>query len=373
MIRRVRFLNYMTLRDVEIEFDDPLTVFAGPNGSGKSSVLRGISRLCRIAGGEPVSGVFPDASAYNEVYSRGAQGSLLLSFEVDQPNFWIMTFRATPRATPTFEDPTLVDWNARVEVEPSPEAGGIPPGLQEYRSAIWLKLNPARLAAPSYSDDPVPQIGADGNGLATALAHLALSRPDEFRGLVDSLREIVPGVRGLRFERTPLLRVDRIPVSVAGQDMSRDVERRVTGESLLFDLAGGSGVPAHLVSEGTLIALGVLAVLSLPARPRTLLLDDLDQALHPKAQMSMVQVLRQLLNRSPGLQIVGTSHSLYVLDQLTEDQVRVLTTGEHGSICGRLSDHRDFKSWKSTMSPGEFWSHVGEDWLLKREPVTAQP
>src|SRR5262249_8007360 len=36
MIRRVKFENFKALRDVEISFDERLTVLVGPNGSGKS-------------------------------------------------------------------------------------------------------------------------------------------------------------------------------------------------------------------------------------------------------------------------------------------------------------------------------------------------
>jgi hypothetical protein len=41
-------------------------------------------------------------------------------------------------------------------------------------------------------------------------------------------------------------------------------------------------VPAHAASEGTLITLALLTALCSPNRPRILLLDDIDQSLHPQ-------------------------------------------------------------------------------------------
>jgi hypothetical protein len=29
----------------------------------------------------------------------------------------------------------------------------------------------------------------------------------------------------------------------------------------------------------------------------------------------------------------------------------------------RLTEHSEWAVWKETLKAGEFWSHVGEDWL----------
>lgn len=75
----------------------------------------------------------------------------------------------------------------------------------------------------------------------------------------------------------------------------------------------------------------------------------------------------------PDLQIVATSHSLDFLSELPTSAIRVMTLrADGGAICGRLVDHPDFARWKDAMTPGEFWSHTGEDWLRKRTPAPAQ-
>ncbi|WP_257457564.1 hypothetical protein [Archangium lipolyticum] len=33
--------------------------------------------------------------------------------------------------------------------------------------------------------------------------------------------------------------------------------------------------------------------------------------------------------------------------------------------CEKLTAHPEFERWKDMMSPGEFWSTVGESWLEK--------
>jgi hypothetical protein len=34
-----------------------------------------------------------------------------------------------------------------------------------------------------------------------------------------------------------------------------------------------------------------------------------------------------------------------------------------GTQIAKLSDHSDFEKWKDEMTPGEFWSTVGEKWV----------
>jgi predicted ATP-dependent endonuclease of OLD family len=109
-----------------------------------------------------------------------------------------------------------------------------------------------------------------------------------------------------------------------------------------------------------------------PDRPWLILLDDLDHRLHPKAQMQLVGLLRKLLDEFPALQIIATSHSPYILNQLEWNEVRVTGLRDDGSvICARLEDHPQVARWREAMTPGEFWSHAGDDWIKKLD--TPQP
>jgi predicted ATPase len=134
-------------------------------------------------------------------------------------------------------------------------------------------------------------------------------------------------------------------------------------ELLLFDTVGANSIPAQYASEGTLLVLGILAVLYGENRPQVLLLDDLDRGLHPKAQLELVTFLRTLLENQPGLQLIATTHSPYILDRLNSEEVRLVTLRDGWAVCGRLQDHPEFERWKEEMTPGEFWMMFGEKWL----------
>ena len=52
---------------------------------------------------------------------------------------------------------------------------------------------------------------------------------------------------------------------------------------------------------------------------------------------------------------------------LRMDMVKQLTVmDEKGEAhCACLSESPDFEKWKDEMSPGEIWSVLGEEWVLK--------
>ncbi|MCB9703306.1 MAG: ATP-binding protein [Myxococcales bacterium] len=91
-----------------------------------------------------------------------------------------------------------------------------------------------------------------------------------------------------------------------------------------------SPVPADLLSEGTVLALGLLTKLREPRRPRLVLLDDIERGLHIGAQVELVKVLKALLERESDLQIICSTHSptsLISSSPATSSSSRSMRTG----------------------------------------------
>ena len=91
-------------------------------------------------------------------------------------------------------------------------------------------------------------------------------------------------------------------------------------------------------------------------------------------RIPVVRLLRKIQQQKPDLQIIATTHSPYLLDEMRPEEVRLTTRLDDGSVaCGRLDAHPDFERWKEAMAPGEFWSMVGERWVAERQPQEAAP
>jgi len=233
-------------------------------------------------------------------------------------------------------------------------------------STLFIRLEGSKLAEASYSNQAPPQAQNDGTGLASVLAYMALNDPDAFQELNSYMRGLIPRFNRVRFRKVPVHRPEKEVLRAGVDAIERHTDRVYIGEAILIDFDNAEGIPAHAVSEGTLMMLALLTVLMGPSQPRVVLMDDIERGLHPMAQKSLLEVIRKVMERFPDLQILATAHSPYLLDYLRPEEVRLMTLGEDGSsICGRLDQHPEFEKWKDQMAPGELWSLFGEKWLLQ--------
>lgn len=136
---------------------------------------------------------------------------------------------------------------------------------------------------------------------------------------------------------------------------------------MVLDFYNAKNVSADFVSEGTLVAIFLVASMQFIECKGVLLVDDIDRALHPKAIKDLFSAIREIQKLNPELQIIATTHSPYLLDHLKPEEVRIANLDpERGTVIAKLTDHPEFEKWKEVMAPGEFWSYAGEDWVLKR-------
>ncbi len=380
MIESASFRNFKSLRHVDVHFER-LTVFVGPNASGKTSILEGLYYLSQVISIEP-SKFFSGSRDPLFLYSRGiTKEDMELSCENDD---LALRLKVTPplfapddMLHPDPSDSLGSGWDFRVEYNRprDPGAGWVPvsehlPILTDFRSSNLLRLEARRLAEASYSDLPRASVESDGAGMASVLAFMALNKPDKFASLQERIRSVIPPVKRIRFDRVPVIKFETEVVTIDSDRLTRRIKREFLGDEVVFDFEGASDIPAHLASEGTILVLGLLTALLGPARPKFFLLDDIDHGLHPKAQRKIIPLIRTILEENSDLQIIATTHSPYIVDELEANEVRITWAGEDGATqCGHLDSHPDFDRWKDEMWPGEFWSLVGEQWVANGQGV----
>jgi predicted ATPase len=142
----------------------------------------------------------------------------------------------------------------------------------------------------------------------------------------------------------------------------------MAGQEVVIDMNTGDRLPAHSISEGTMITLGLLTVLVNPNQPNLILLDDVEQGLHPEAQRELVSVFKEIIQANSNLQIIFSTHSPYIVDELSPSQVHVLSNTNSGfTCCKRLDEHPDVEWATQALTTGEFWDAEGEDWVIAGE------
>lgn len=220
------------------------------------------------------------------------------------------------------------------------------------RTTIY-KLSADRIAAAAYSDRPDAEVEHDGTNTAVALASIKLGHDEAFARIEEEMRRLIPNVERVRIRQAT---VRRQPLA------------DVVGSKIFFDFRGAPGVPAHAASEGTLITLALLTILHGPNRPNILLLDDFDQSLHPQAQTDLVRLIKRLLVDLGDVQLVATTHSPYILDEIDPSDVQAFALRDDGTVAvKRLSEHPDAAKMKGALSAGQLWSLDPEkNWVLEK-------
>jgi predicted ATPase len=325
MITTIRLQNFKGHRDTTVPLGR-LTLFVGGNGSGKSSALEALSLLAQLGAGGGVQ--------------HGAWGADRLRCGAP----WPIVLEATGNGEGA--------WTSRVSImAASVESSG--------KGSIGLtrlfKLNAAKIGAAAYSDEPAAEVEVDGTNTAVALTSIKLGNDEAFDRIERDLRKLVPSVERVRIQR-----------AVVSRGVFSGVTQNLVGSKIYLDFRGAPDIPAHAASEGTLILLGLLTILHGSKRPKLLLLDDFDQSLHPEAQLELVRLIKGLFAEFPDLQIVATTHSPYILDELDPADVHAFALRDDGSVAvKRLSEHPEAEKLKGKLSAGQLWSLDPErKWVL---------
>jgi predicted ATPase len=368
VINSLRFRNFKALHRVDVTLER-LTLLVGPGGSGKTSMLEGLHHLTRLAAADPRE-VFTRAAAIGLICSRGASGA----FELALAGSFRARRGSLSIALPAIEDfpfssTYLLEsrWGDRhrsirrdLDADPAAEGGRSPTELplsSALGEAVFLQLDPRRLAAPSpcaSAGAGAPVLGADGENLAAVIGDLATSRPDEFLRIEGALRAVIRGLNRVR-----VVRFGRM-------------------DTLVFDMVGAADLPAHAMSEGTLRLLGLFTALIAAAPSCLVLIDPIDRAVGPLAVGAFMRQISAILAADPRLQIVATTDSPQLLDEVTPEEVRVHALQDDGSaLVVPLASHPDFALLHDDLRPGELWTATGDAWVAEAcrvaERTTAPP
>lgn len=386
MLNGVHLVDFGNHRNTRLTFG-PMTALVGQNGSGKTTVMRAIQELAlavesaprvpasvftfKRRGGEAVRLSLSWSKAGDDVDYAAALGSTCAFYErrrrPDESSAWI------PEAgrEPTDEEVEQFESRKRHGAYHDDDSG-LQPGNIVHRENRWVwrrsryfKTSASLLNKPAFADPNSIGLDEGGSNLAWALASLMTEYPDKFAKIVAALREVVPVVKRIRSRPVSLTRREKQTVTINNQERTFEEERSVPGQELLFDMRSGDNLPARMVSEGTLVVLAVLTLLY-GQNADLIMLDDVELGLHPKAQRDLIRQLRRIQETHPQLQIILSTHSPYVVDEMKPEEVWVFAPDAEGcAVVHRLDEHPNATRALEVLTTGEFWSAEGEGWVVE--------
>ncbi len=386
MLTKLRVKNFRLLRDVEVEFTGPLTVFVGPNASGKSTVLEVLDFLARCAG-EGLAAATIAHGGFDSIRTIGVtepiEVGLTLKFFFEgkdaaprrdwELDWTIVLDRAANGGARVLRESLTDSKRALLESDDSgarlviPEDGGSQAsrvksdaGLafeevvdaDRFGGVYWLRfllrsvnVVGALSIAPAWArietNSPSPRdslvigpkyfLDRQGVGLANVLYGLHTDYKQEWDEVERAFRGEFPFTQRIVF-----------PPEVAGSKISFAFEDiRYPGRKLY----------ASEMSDGMVAYLCLLAAVINPLQRGVLGLDEPDANLHPSALRRLVSLAHV---HHTGRHLVIVTHSNALLDELHEPAVaiRIVEAGSNGAVIRKL-DPDAVAAWRKDYTVSE--------------------
>ncbi len=344
IVEEIRLRRFRAFENARLTLSD-LTFLIGRNGAGKSSLLDAVDLLreavsdslenaldrrgglqkvqCATSGRgrKPPMGI---ALVLRIIFPGNRQTQAIYGFEVKgkpKGSSWHIRecFKSSKETTFERKDDTF---HGKLDV--SPPAGNLVMPLIAGSDSLWglilntirnlraYELSPAHMAsAPEIGErSTLARDGANAGDVLKAVQGTA-----DHRWVVERLGTITEGINDVRAE------------ALLGRRVLRFVQRFEDGELNL---------DARQVSQGTLRSLGVLLALKQKPSPSVVLIDEIENSVHPSA---LAVLLDAALASCYDTRVVLTSHSPEVLSHpaVTGERVRVVEWRDGASRIFRLS------------------------------------
>lgn len=331
MLDHISISNYRCFQSVEVPLK-PLTVLIGENNTGKSAFLSSIQLL-------------------GDKTLKGNSGSISIK------DRWLFDRDFRPSILGSCQG------GGSVQVAPFERAGNKVFNTWELEgdvdslSPISLfgadSLVPAMQCKAVTEAEGIPLIDDKATNVPAVLdAMLRKDRP-RFLRIVDLLKDLIPGFEDINIE-TPKQSHVRIDL-------------RLENDLIL------QGSDA---SYGVRLLLFFVTLANHPKPPKTILVEEPENGVHPKRLGEIVELLRGLTTgrySSEIAQVIITTHSPYLLDTINieTDQVLVAQRMSGGQRTIQPIDTDRLKGFLEHFKLGEVWSNQEEAGLIaKREEVT---
>ncbi|MBS0659500.1 MAG: AAA family ATPase [Verrucomicrobia bacterium] len=372
--------NFKNFAEASFDLDQPVTLLIGPNGAGKSNLIEAIELFSFLASGRPLHEV-TDIGRGGGLEIRGGlaacarRGSssfefelflagdgvpavaLIYQLEIDvsgEPRICRESLRSMIEPLPLFEVlPSMgsvaneVRYNNhdRGPHKPITTAAADRTALSQYARFATkdLKLTESLRMIDAVSSaiqppaviDPIPKLmrgyerqservlARNAFNLSPVLRHLA-------QGAHATLRADAPDDRHPK--KILLDRIARLP-DEAFTDFEF-IDTKAGDVMLGFRVASSPDpIDARVLSDGTLRALALLTALETVTQHQLLILEELDNGIHPSRLGMLVESVFESARRR-NLRLLATTHNPATMDALQPDQLGAVLLVTHDAARG---------------------------------------
>lgn len=340
----------------------PLTAIIGSNGSGKSSLLEAVETYRKIVLGG-LDAALEDWSGFEHIRHKAVQHAMTGAAAADpsrqyKPMRFTLAFKREKlplrleMAVNSRDQGNLVyiqdervalgkDVRSRQPVFPEGRSllaldQSIGHVAEALRGIAFLRLNPAQIGAlqPTRRSGGRIRLAADGANVAEYLIDLRKRSAAAYEEITLAMRYVLP---------------------YASEVQPKMLDAGVIQRGYLQLLEKHYEIPGWLMSTGSLRALPLIAILLDPDPPPVIFIEEIENGLDPRTIGLVVDLLKAATS-SGRTQIVTTTHSPYLLDQLDLDNVLLCERKDKGPVFSWPADREELANWRQRFMPGRLYT-----------------
>lgn len=376
MIKNIEVKNFKAIESAKVKLT-PLTAFIGYNGMGKSSLLEALQMFNSIVTEGLDSAVRPWRE-FEHIYYKGKKKKRKFIKNGIELQFAPMEFAFNVKlATKSPLNPTKFSTSIGQEIS---SAGNIffieekvsykqfersrdadNNYITQDRKAPWQTPDKSILSAELeirrfveswqflsmntfLMGDPHSQkktsgpitLHKDGRNIAEFLLSIRDKDIEVYKGILETLQYVLPYAKDLQPQIT--------------QELEKMVYLQLSEQD--FKL------PGWMLSTGTLKILALLAVFRHPEPSPLIVIEELENGLDPRTIHLVITEIRNYIDNKKG-QVLITSHSPYLLDQLHISQIVFVERKDEKVSLSRPADDEEVLEWSKKFAPGQLYTQKG--------------
>lgn len=176
----------------------------------------------------------------------------------------------------------------------------------------------------------------DGRNIAEFLLSIRDKDIEVYKGILETLQYVLPYAKDLQPQIT--------------QELEKMVYLQLSEQD--FKL------PGWMLSTGTLKILALLAVFRHPEPSPLIVIEELENGLDPRTIHLVITEIRNYIDNKKG-QVLITSHSPYLLDQLHISQIVFVERKDEKVSLSRPAYDEEVLEWSKKFAPGQLYTQKG--------------
>lgn len=377
MLKEIKLVGWKSFSESTL-YIDPLTIIIGANASGKSNTLDALLFLQRVAFGvgifQAINGdvnLGPIRGGIEWICHKPTKSfSLIATLESENPNqdyrYHLEVQVNGVKAEVILEELVLLKYGARSNSKPkesrlfyTQEQEASPPGIPAYFSTgsqgRGKRIDANRshivlLQAEAYTLRKEVQEGV--RQVLTQLQRIFVFDPvpshmRDYTPFSEKLQADGSNIAGVlaAFDETRKAEVERTLTQYLRALPERDIQRvwtepvgKFQTDAMLYCEEGWAGNVSHTVdargmSDGTLRYLAIVTAMLTRAPGSLLVVEEVDNGLHPSRAHVLVEMLRTL-GKSRGIDVIVTTHNPALLDAAGARMVPFITVAHRDAMTG---------------------------------------